>query len=160
MAPTVVHSTRRVGSNGRVSLAAHHYHVGRWLAGQTVELVCRDGLVEVFHDGVLVATHARRHTPDKEPSIRQSANKLRPATVGHPVTRKVDKSGCVSFAGWTYRVGNAYRRRQVAIAIVADTVQISADGQLLRTHPIRHDRAKEHGAFANPGGRPRRINAA
>jgi hypothetical protein len=158
--PPPLRSTRRVGSNGRISLAAHHYHVGRWLAGETVEVLCRDGLVEVSHDGVLVATHARRHPPEKEPKIRRAANRTRPATVGHPVTRKVDKSGCVSFAGWTYRVGNAHRRRPAEIAIVGDTVQISVDGRLVRTHPIRHDRAKEHGAFANPGGRPRRINAA
>jgi hypothetical protein len=29
-----------------------------------------------------------------------------------------------------------------------------------RVHPIRHDRAKELGAFANPKGRPRRKNSA
>ncbi len=158
--PAAVRHSRRVSSNGRVSLAAHHYHVGRWLAGETVELVCRGGLVEVVHDGVLVATHARRHAPEKEATIRRAARTRRPATVGQPVTRKVDKSGCVSFAGWSYRVGNAHRRQQVEISIVADTVQITFDGRLVRTHPIRHDRAKEHGAFANPGGRPRRINAA
>jgi hypothetical protein len=27
-------------------------------------------------------------------------------------------------------------------------------------HRIRHDRTREHGALANPGGRLRRINAA
>jgi transposase InsO family protein len=159
-AGAAVRSTRRVGTNGRVSLAAHHYHVGRWLAGETVELVCGDGLVEVLHDGVIVATHARRHPPEKEPTIRRRANKARPPTVGRPVTRKVDRSGGVCFAGCHYRVGNAYLRRQVQVAIVGDTVQISFEGRLLRTHPIRHDRAKENGAFANPGGRPRRINAA
>jgi Mu transposase, C-terminal domain len=76
------------------------------------------------------------------------------------VTRKVDRSGSISFAGWSYRVGNAYRRRQVEVAIVGDTVQISFEGRLVKTHPVRHDRSKEHGAFAKPGGRPRRINAA
>jgi hypothetical protein len=45
------------------------------------------------------------------------------------------------------------------VAIKGDTVQIWSEGQLLRTHPIRHDRGKEHGAFANPSGRPDR-NAA
>ncbi len=155
----VPRSTRRVGSNGRVSFAAFHYHVGRWLAGETVEVVSRDGLVEIHHDGVLVATHARRHPPDKEPAPRRAPNRRRPATTGEPVTRKVDGSGSVSFAGWSYRVGNAYRRRQVQISIVGDSVQISCEGRLVKTHPIRHDRTKEHGAFANPGGRPRRTNA-
>jgi len=38
--------------------------------------------------------------------------------------------------------------------------RISVGKELIRTHPIRHDRTREHGALANPGGRPRRINAA
>ena len=41
------------------------------------------------------------------------------------------------------------------VCIVADSVQLSCDGQIVRVHPIRHDRAKEHGAFATPNGRPR-----
>ena len=76
------------------------------------------------------------------------------------VTRKVDGSGSVSFAGANYRAGNAYRRKQVQVSVVGDSVQLSFEGKLVRTHPVRHDRSKEHGAFANPGGRPRRINAA
>jgi Mu transposase, C-terminal domain len=84
----------------------------------------------------------------------------RRATVGQPVTRKVDSSGSISFAGASYRVGRAHRRRQVQLAIVGDDVEISSGGELLKTHPIRHDRSREHGAFANPGGRPHRINAA
>jgi Integrase core domain len=154
---SVPRNTRQVGSNGRISFAAFNYHVGRWLAGATVEVAVRDGLVEIHHDGVLVATHARRHPPDKEPTVRR-ALRARPASV--VVTRKVDGSGSVSFAGWSYRVGNAYRGRQVEVSIVGDSVQISFEGRLVKTHPVRHDRSKEHGAFANPGGRPRRTNAA
>ena len=30
------------------------------------------------------------------------------------------------------------------------TVQIAVDGELVRSHPIRHDRVKEHGGVANP----------
>jgi transposase InsO family protein len=154
--------TRRVAANGKVSLLGFSYHAGRWLSGETVEVVSRDGLIELVHDGVLIATHARRHTLDKEQAVvrRRRNRPAPPATVGRPVTRKVDGTGHVSFAGWSYRVGNAYRRRSVEVSIHGDTVQISLDGELLRTHPIRHDRSKEHGAFANPGGRPRRINAA
>jgi hypothetical protein len=66
----------------------------------------------------------------------------------------------VSFAGTNYHVGNKFRRRQVQVAVVGGTVEISVGEQLIRTHPIRHDRTREHGALANPGGRPRRINAA
>jgi hypothetical protein len=38
-------------------------------------------------------------------------------------------------------------------------VQVSKDGQVLRVHPIRHDRSRELGAFANPKGRARRKNS-
>ncbi|MGH8925296.1 MAG: hypothetical protein ACRDWA_11775 [Acidimicrobiia bacterium] len=30
----------------------------------------------------------------------------------------------------------------------------------LRVHPVKHDTVKAHGAFANPGGKADRINAA
>jgi transposase InsO family protein len=150
-------ATRRVGSNGRISLAGFHYHVGRWLAGDVVEVVSRDGLIECHHAGVLVATHARRHPPDKEATLRR-ALRARPASI--VVIRKVDSSGSVSFAGTAYRVGNAHKGRQVEVSVVGDSVQIALGGQLVRTHRIRHDRTKEHGALATPTGRPRRTNAA
>lgn len=75
------------------------------------------------------------------------------------VTRKVDGSGNVCFAGTSYRVGNKFRRRQVQVAVVADTVEISIGEELIRSHPVKHDRTREHGALANPGGRPHRVNA-
>ena len=76
------------------------------------------------------------------------------------MTRKVDSSGNVCFAGANYRVGNAYRRRQVQVAVVGDTVEISIGEQLIRSHKVKHDRTRQHGALANPGGRPHRTNAA
>jgi hypothetical protein len=42
----------------------------------------------------------------------------------------------------------------------AGSVQLSKDGKVIRVHPIRHDRSRELGAFANPKGRPRRKNSA
>lgn len=153
---------RRVLVDGKVSLLNLKYHVGRYLAGQSVELVCHDGLVEVFHDAVLVATHARRHQPEQEARVRRqalAAAPSRPAT-DHVVIRKVDHNGSVSFAGGDYRAGNAFKGRQVEVCLAGDTVQIWGDGRLLRTHAAKHDRRKEHGAFANPGGRPDRTNAA
>lgn len=44
--------------------------------------------------------------------------------------------------------------------VVRPTVEISRDGKLLRVHAAKHDPIKAHGAFANPGGKPNRINAA
>jgi hypothetical protein len=72
----------------------------------------------------------------------------------------VDSSGNISFAAATYRVGNAFRRQQVEVRVVGDTVEISRDAKLLRVHAVKHDPIKAHGAFANPGGKPDRINAA
>ena len=46
------------------------------------------------------------------------------------------------------------------MSIVAGSVQLSRDGKIIRVHPIRHDRVRELGAFANPKGRPRRKNSA
>ena len=141
------------------------YGVGVWLSGESVEVSVDDGVVSISHRGVLVQAHAQRHRPDKELAALQrkpKARVVRPRqpTVGQSVTRKVDMSGSISFAGHAYRVGKAHARRQVQVAIVGEVVEISAGGQVLKTHPIRHDRSREHGAFANADGRPSRINAA
>jgi hypothetical protein len=156
--------TRRVGKNGLISFAAVHYHAGVWLAGENVTVVCDGGLVHVHHRGVLVATHARRHHVDKQSAgLRRGVRPPkppRPTATAASVTRKVDGSGNVCFAGTNYRAGARFSRRQVQVAVVGETVEISIGSELIRTHPTRHDRTREHGALANPGGRPRRINAA
>jgi len=149
---------RRVDPAGRISILKHRYHVGRHLAGQRVVVESVDGLLHVTHDGVLVATHARRHLAEDDDRMdrRAKASRPAPATTGGEVLRKVDPSGSVSFAGAGYRVGNRYIGQIVGVRVVADTVQIAQDGLLLRTHHARHDKTKEFGALANPGGRPRK----
>jgi hypothetical protein len=124
---------------------------------------CEGGLVQLHHRGVLIATHARRHPLDKEPAGLKRSRKPRPSArsaTDASVTRKVDTAGNVCVAAITYRVGNKFRRRQVQVVIVGDTVEISIGNELIRSQPVRHDRTREHGALANPGGRPNRINAA
>jgi transposase InsO family protein len=156
-------TTRRVSAKGTISFAAAQYKAGVWLADQEVEVICDGGLVQLHHRGVLIATHARRHALDKQDAGLQRGRRLPPAprsaTIAS-VTRKVDSSGNVCFAGTNYRVGSQYRRRQVQVSVVGDTVEISVGNQLIRSHPVKHDRTREHGALANPGGRPHRINAA
>jgi transposase InsO family protein len=156
-------TTRRVSAKGTIGFATVLYKAGAWLAGQTVEVTCEGGLVHIHHRGVLVATHARRHPLDKQTAGIARSRRSRPSrpTAASPsVTRKVDSSGNVSFAGANYRVGSAYRRRLVQVALVGDTIEISIGEQLIRSHNTKHDRTREHGALANPGGRPHRINAA
>jgi transposase InsO family protein len=156
-------TTRRVSTKGTISFAAAQYKAGAWLAGQEVEVVCDSGLVQLHHRGVLIATHPRRHPLDKQDAGMTRGRRLPPAptaVTAASVTRKVDSSGNVCFAGTSYRVGNKFRRRQVQVAVVRDTVEISVGEELIRSHKVRHDRTREHGALANPGGRPHRINAA
>jgi transposase InsO family protein len=148
--------TRWVDQAGKISLGGFRYHVGPFLAGELVEVICRQGLVEISHRGVLMATHAQRRPAGVEPRRAPAARRRRAATVGNPVIRQADGSGNISFAGSSYRAGRAYARRSVEVAIVAGSVQLSVDGKVVRVHPARHDPAKEHGAFATPKGRPRK----
>lgn len=150
---------RKVDRVGRISILKHRYHVGRHLGGQAVSVESIDGLLHVSHNGVLVATHARRHLAEDDDRIDRRAKATRPArpTTGEEVMRKVDPSGSVSFAGTSYRVGNRHIGEVVGVRLVLDTVQITQDGVLLRTHKARHDKSKEFGALSTPNGRPRRT---
>jgi hypothetical protein len=76
------------------------------------------------------------------------------------VTRLPGGAGVVSFAGTPYAAGRRWARQAIDVSIVAASVQLARDGKVIRVHPIRHDRSRELGAFANPKGRPRRKNSA
>ena len=160
MAPRPAGVSRWVDQRGQVSLAGFRYRVGPTFAGEPVEVVVADGLVEVLHAGVLIATHAQRLRPDqadRAPRTVPAQRRARDATTGMSVTRLADNSGNVSFAGVAYGCGRAWARQPVDVAIVAGSVQLSQHGKVIRVHPIRHDRSRELGAFANPKGRPRRT---
>jgi transposase InsO family protein len=151
---------RRVDRAGRIGVLKHRYHVGRHLAGEAVSIESSNGLLHISHNGVVVATHARRHLIDDDDKMdrrRQHARRPAEPTKGGEVLRIVDPHGSVSFAGTAYRVGNRYRRQTVGVRLAGDTVQISLDGALLRTHRARHDRSKEFGALAQLNGKPRRA---
>jgi transposase InsO family protein len=152
---------RWVDQRGRIRLAGFGYRVPIVLAGEPVEAVVADKLVQIYHHDVLVASHVQRCKPDTTPSVpRQGRRTARPASTGIVVTRMVDRSGQVSFAGTMYRAGRAWRGKEVEVCIVAESVQMTYQGKIVRTQPIRHDRAKEHGAYATPHGRPRKPRNA
>ena len=44
----------------------------------------------------------------------------------------------------------------VQVCVHDGLVRIEIDGQLVKTHPARHDPAKELGAYATPDGHPAR----
>jgi transposase InsO family protein len=148
---------RWVDARGSIRLAGFGYRVPIVLAGEPVEAVVADNLVQIYHHDVLVASHVQRQKSDTAPAVlRQGRRTPRAASTGIVVTRVVDTSGQVSFAGTMYRAGRAWRGKEVEVCIVAGSVQMSCDGTIVRTQPIRHDRAKEHGAYATPHGRPRK----
>ena len=154
--------SRWVDAAGKISLGGFGYNVGATYAGEPVEVVVAGGLVDICHRGVVVATHAQRlrdDQADRAPRARV-ARRARDATAGLTVTRLADADGTVTFAGTTYRAGRMWARTFIDVTIVAGSVQLSKDGQVIRIHPIRHDRSRELGAFANPKGRPRRKNSA
>jgi hypothetical protein len=120
------------------------------------------GLAGILHAGVVVATHAQRLRPDQADRAPRArvARRARDATKGLTVTRLADGDGTITFAGTDYRAGRMRARQFIDVTIVAGSVQLSRDGKVIRVHPIRHDRTRELGAFANPQGRTRRKNSA
>ena len=156
---------RWVDQRGLISLAGFHYRAGPSFAGEHVEVVATGGLVEIWHHGVLVASHVQRLRADQldrldRPERAIVARRARQATSGATVTRIADGNGAVSFAGTMYRAGRAWARQRIDVAIVAGSVQLSIDDKVIRVHAIRHDRNKEHGAYARPNGKPRRTKPA
>ena len=108
---------RWVDQHGLISLAGFRYRVPIVLAGEPVEAVAAEHLVRIFHRDVLVAEHVQRRKPDtgqqhQEVRLRQGSRRPRRATDGLTVTRVVDSSGYVSFAGTNYRVGQRLARPQ------------------------------------------------
>ena len=81
-------TTRRVGRNGKVSFAGYAYPVGVWLAGEIVEVSVDAGVVSVSHRGVVVATHAQRHRPDREAAALQRAPADSPDLGRRPSARR------------------------------------------------------------------------
>ena len=156
--------SRWVDQAGMISMAGFTYRVGPTFAGEHVEIVVVDGVVEIWHHSVLVTSHAQRLRLDQlDRLVRPRApvvRRARDATAGLSVTRLVDSSGSVSFAGVNYRAGRSWAGSLIEVSIVAGSVQLAIDDKVIRIHPIRHDRDREHGAFARPAGKPRCHAAA
>ena len=154
--------SRWVNAAGKISLAGFTYHVGASYAGEPVEVVVAKGLVDILHAGVVVATYAQRLRADQAGRVPRArvSRRARDATAGLTVTRLANNTGVITFADKTYAAGRRWAHTPIDVTIVAGSVQLSKDGKVIRIHPIRHDRSKELGAFANPQGRPRRKNSA
>jgi hypothetical protein len=84
-------TTRRVDQAGTISFATARYKAGRWLAGQTVEIVCEAGLVQIFHrvsgSRAVADAHVLLHGPGRSIKVshgdfRHQAEQLRHRRVG------------------------------------------------------------------------------
>jgi hypothetical protein len=111
---------RWVDQRGSIRLAGLRYRVPIVLAGEPVEAVVADNLVQIYHRDVMVASHVQRQTAGSTPRPpRQDRRTPRAATSGIVVTRAVDNNGDVSFAGTMYRAGRAWRGKQVEASVGA-----------------------------------------
>ena len=91
--------------------------------------------------------------PSRRPGctgVRGKEPQQRPTASVVTVTRKVDSSGNVCFAGASYRAGNKFRRRQVQVAVIGDQLEISIGEQLIRRHKIKHDRTRNTAPSPTP----------
>jgi hypothetical protein len=73
---------RHVDRAGRIKIVKHRYHVGRYLAGQATSVESKDGLLHITHNGVVVATHARRHLAEEDPLMDRRSKEAGKADQG------------------------------------------------------------------------------
>jgi hypothetical protein len=73
-----------VNAHGKISLAGFSYHAGATYAGEPVEVVVADGLVDILHAGVMVATHAQRMREDQADRLPRAPPALSPSYRNSP----------------------------------------------------------------------------
>ena len=151
---------RWVSQRGVIRLAGFTYRVPIVFAGEPVEAVVADHLVQIFHREVLVASYPQRLRPGhhraEQPRQGPAHRTTRHAGPGGEPHRRQGRAAQLRRDHVPGRSG--WRTKTLQVSVVADSVQIAFDGTIVRVHPIRHDRAKEHGAFATPNGRPRKCD--
>lgn len=112
-------------------------------------------ILEIFNRGVLVKAHDRRHQKEANPTIpARSTPRPRPAASPSSdlaVIRMVDPTGCVSFAGTSYRAGKAFRGLQVEVRLLEETVEFWLGGERIRTTKPRMTQARCTALSQHPG---------
>ena len=84
----------------------------------------------------------------------------RPTATAASVTRKVDASGNVCSPARPTGSARSTGAGRCRWPWWVTRSRSRSATELIRSHKVRHDRTREHGALANPGGRAHRINAA
>jgi hypothetical protein len=68
---------RRVDQRGSIRLAGFGYRVPIVLAGEAVEAVVADNLVQIYHHDVLVASHVQRRKAEAPPAVLRQGRRKR-----------------------------------------------------------------------------------
>ena len=128
--PTVV--TRRVQASGRVSLGGHTYPFSRRYAGQTIA-VAVDGW----------SATARAEDDWQRPwNLRSSAQQPPadplPPFPPKPLTRKVNRRGCISINRYLYYLGIAWVGQTVTVQREEDAWSVNLPDGSTKTLPCKH----------------------
>lgn len=165
---------RKVWGTGVIGYAGAHYSVGRPFVGQTVQVGCAGGMVQIFHGGQPLRAWPRRHPPANEATIRtgpsdhgeidpDQAHQLAPLTDldsdPRVVHRLADPTGSVSFAGRYYLAARYLAGQVVQVRCTGGIVQIIHGGELVRAWQQRHTPQQEQRMHQRPNIQQRTANA-
>jgi transposase InsO family protein len=146
--PVAVEVERIVPPSGNLTACGRQVWLGRPRTGQQVTVWASATTMHVFIGEELVKTHPVRLTsadlgrllagggrPGRpSPASALPAGPL-PAEAVVEVDRQVNNAGCVGLAGRLLSVGVPLAGQRVTLRIDAQTVQVIADGVLVRTKP-------------------------
>lgn len=145
-----------VGLRGEVRPAGFTYRVPVVLAGEPVEYVAADHLARIYHRHILVGCYPQRRKPgelDKRPV--QGHRTQGDRGPDHDPDRGLHRADLVRRHHVPRRASLA--GKPVQVSIVAGSVQPAFGGQVVRGIRSGTTEPKEHGAFAVPHGRPRKV---
>jgi transposase InsO family protein len=146
--PVAVEVERIVPPSGNLTACGRQVWLGRARAGQQVTVWASATTMHVFTGEDLIKTHPVTLTsidlgrllagggrPGRlSPATALPAGPL-PAEAVVEVDRQVNNAGCVGLAGRMLSVGVPLASKRVTLRIDAQTVQVIADGVLVRTKP-------------------------
>lgn len=146
--PVAVEFERTVPPSGNLGACGRQIWLGRARAGQQVTVWASSTTMHVFCGDELLKTHPITLTSSDlgrlmagggragrpSPASALPAGPL-PADAVVEVDRQVNNAGCVGLAGQLLPVGLPLAGKRVTLRIDAQTVQVIADGVLVRTKP-------------------------
>jgi hypothetical protein len=128
--PLVV--SRQVQAGGRISLASRTFPFSQRYAHQTITVTVTGW------SAVGQAADGWQRTWDLHDQAVQSAAAPLPPTVPQPLSRKVDRQGCVMLKYYRYYIGIAWAGQTLTIQRHSDTWTVSLPDGTQKTLPCKH----------------------